>query len=75
MPEGIAVGKADGDADVPGNPASLCGLAGVIGASAELLPLAPHAASVKVPAAAAAVAAAHQRRFQVRACLIAMRLP
>jgi hypothetical protein len=66
MPDGIAVGSADGDPDVPAKPASLRPLAGEMAALAEVLPLLPHAASSTVPAAAAVVAAAHHRGFPRR---------
>jgi hypothetical protein len=66
MPAGIAVGSGDGVPAVPAKPASLCPLAGLIAAPAELPPLPPHAASSMVPTAAPAMAAAHQRRFQRR---------
>lgn len=66
---GTAVGNADGDPDVPGKPASACGLAGEMRASAEpppLAPLAPHAATARAPATATAVVAARQRNFLLR---------
>ena len=64
--EGIAVGSAVGDPDVPEKPGSWCPLAGVMAALAEA-PLPPHAVSRTVLAAATAVIAAHQRRrFQRR---------
>jgi len=65
MPDGIVVGCAVGD-DVPAKPGRLCPLAGLSAALAELVPPLLHPASATVPAAAAAPAAAHQRRFQRR---------
>jgi hypothetical protein len=64
MPDGIAVGSADGDPDVPAKPASLWPVAGEIAALADVLLLLPHAASSTVPAAAVVVAAARHRGFQ-----------
>jgi hypothetical protein len=64
--EGIAVGSAVGDPDVPEKPGSWCPLAGVM-AGLAAAPLPPHAVSRTVLAAATAVIAAHQhRRFQRR---------